>query len=63
MRELKEGGRVEVNIKPVYIFLFKDSEHFSLTLLLLLADPNEQTLSFPSTPTTTSSSLNLSGED
>lgn len=24
MQELKEDGRVEVNIKPVYIFLFKD---------------------------------------
>ena len=24
MKELEEGGRINVSIKPVYIFLFKD---------------------------------------
>jgi hypothetical protein len=60
MQELKEGGRVEVNIKPVYIFLFKDSESFPQIQFLPPTDSNQQTLSFPFTPTTTSSSLNPS---
>jgi hypothetical protein len=38
MQELKEGGRVEVNIKPVYIFLFKNGGLFPPTPLYLLPD-------------------------
>lgn len=60
MRELKEGGRVEVNIKPVYIFLFRDSESLRLTRPLLPTDSNQQALLFPFTPRTTSSLPNPS---
>ena len=44
MQELKEGGSVEVNIKPVYIFLFKDGEPSPLTRFIPPADSNQQAL-------------------
>jgi hypothetical protein len=60
MQELKDGGRVEVNIKPVFIFLFKNGGPFSLMYHFPITDPIRQALSSPSTQTTTSSSLSLS---
>lgn len=62
MQDLREGGRVEVNIKPVCIFLFRDGGRFcSVTPRSLTQLPTQiQALSSPSTPTTTSSSLSLS---
>jgi len=33
MQELREGGRIDVKIKPVCIFLFKDGGRFSLSPL------------------------------
>ena len=60
MQELREGGRVDVDIKPICIFLFKDGEPFSSLHIDPLTDLDQQVLSFPSIPTTTSSSLNLS---
>lgn len=41
IQELKEGGRVEVDTKPVYIFLFKDGQFYLLAFRLLLTDPNQ----------------------
>ena len=38
MQELREGGRVDVSIKPLCIFLFKDGGSF-LSPLDLLTDP------------------------
>ena len=43
MRELKEGGRVEVDIKPICIFLFKDGGSFSLLCLGQFTYPNRPT--------------------
>ena len=31
MQELREGGRVDVSIKPICIFLFRDGGPFSVT--------------------------------
>jgi hypothetical protein len=44
MQELKEGGRVEVNIKPVYIFLFKDGCSFPLMRFASVPNQNQQGL-------------------
>jgi len=62
MQELREGGRVDVDIKPVCIFLFKDGTPFSLPPLDPLTDPNQQAPSFLSFGTTTSNLLSLSDE-
>jgi len=54
MQELKEGGRVNVAIKPVCVFLFKDGaydrDRFPATMLHVTY---QQGPSSRSTPTTT----------